>query len=117
MRLVHSYDLPPQAVPEEGAAGTTIRWLIARPDGAPNFAMRLFEIAPSGHTPLHQHDWEHEVFILEGQGEVMRADGPVALTVGNALLVLPNELHQFRNTGPATLKLICLIPLAPASGC
>ena len=27
--------------------------MITEKDGAPNFAMRLFEIEPSGHTPKH----------------------------------------------------------------
>ena len=117
MRLVHAEALPPQAVPEEGASEVTVRFLLARPEGAPNFAMRLFDVAPGGYTPRHQHDWEHEVFVLAGAGEVTTAAGPVSFAAGDALLVAPGELHQFRNTGPGPLRFLCLIPLAPPSDC
>lgn len=112
MKLVHSQDVEAKPVAEDGATNTTIRWLLSRPEGAPNFAMRLFELAPGGTTPLHTHDWEHEVYILEGAGEVVTADGPQAMAAGDAILVVPNELHQFRNTQDTTLRLICLVPLS-----
>ncbi len=111
MRIVHSEDLPPQEANEEGATKTTVRWLISRPEGAPNFSMRLFEVAPGGHTPLHTHPWEHEVFVLDGDVEVMTAEGPRPLAAGDAVLVLPEERHQFRNTGDGTARFLCIIPL------
>lgn len=50
---------------------TQVRWLITKEMGAPNFAMRLFEMKPNGHSPLHKHAWEHEVFVLEGKGQIL----------------------------------------------
>ena len=55
----------------EGSAGCQVRWLLDERDGAPTFAMRQFEVAPGGHTPQHFHDYEHEVFVLEGTGVVL----------------------------------------------
>lgn len=55
---------------EEGARGLIVRWLISKEIGAKNFAMRLFEMEPNGFSPLHFHPWEHEVYILEGEGSV-----------------------------------------------
>ena len=49
---------------------THVRWLITKEMGAPNFVMRLFEMEPNGYSPLHAHAWEHEVFVLEGEGIV-----------------------------------------------
>jgi len=117
MKLVHADEVSPQVVVEEGAQAVTVRWLLARPEGAPNFAMRLFDVAPGGCTPRHQHDWEHEVFVLTGSGEVVTEHEPVRFRPGDAVLVMPNELHQFRNTGEGTAQFICLIPLAPQEGC
>lgn len=111
MRVVDSARMEPQEVEEQGAEGVTVRWLIARPEGAPNFAMRLFEVKPGGHTPRHAHAWEHEVFVLEGEMEVVREEGTTAVGSGTALLVLPNEGHQFRNTGAQPVRFLCLIPL------
>jgi quercetin dioxygenase-like cupin family protein len=36
--------------------------------------MRHFEIQPRGQTSKHSHDWEHEVFIIEGKGLVICED-------------------------------------------
>ncbi len=109
MKTVNCQDIAAKAV-ESGAEKTTIRWLIARDDGAPNFAMRLFEVAPEGYTPRHQHAWEHEVFILSGTGIVRTPDGDLPVCAGTAVLVAPNDDHQFRNTGDEPLRMICVIP-------
>ncbi len=89
---------------------TQIRWLITKEMGAPNFAMRLFEMAPGGFSPLHNHAWEHEVFVLEGQGGIFDGEKTTPLQGGDVVFVPPNELHQFRNSGEAQLKFLCLIP-------
>jgi len=111
MKVIRWSEMEPAPVTEEGAKATTVRWLISKPEGAPTFAMRLFEIAPGGHTPKHTHAWEHEAFILAGQGEVTTSAGPVPFSAGDALFVAPEELHQFRNTGGGTMQMLCLIPL------
>lgn len=94
----------------EGAEGVTIRWLISRDDGAPNFAMRLFEVAPGGHSPLHRHRWEHEVYIVEGTGELDWEGEPRKLRAGDFVFVAPEGEHRFRNTGNGPLKFLCLVP-------
>lgn len=87
-----------------------IRWLINEEIGAENFAMRLFEIESGGYTPLHIHDWEHEVFILEGDGLLVAEDEERLFRAGDVIFISPNEKHQFRNTGKSLLKILCLIP-------
>jgi len=111
MRVIDSSEVLAEPVREAGAHGTTVRWLISRPEGAPTFAMRLFELAPGGSTPLHDHPWEHEVYILEGEAEVMSEAGPRPISEGDAVLVVPGERHQFRNLGEEPAKFLCMIPL------
>jgi quercetin dioxygenase-like cupin family protein len=110
MRITPSTQVPASSV-EQGAEGTTIRELITAREGAPVFAMRLFEVSPGGFSPYHSHDWEHEVFILEGEGEIKGKDGPWPFAAGDAILVLPGEEHQFRNIGSGPLRFICCIPI------
>jgi quercetin dioxygenase-like cupin family protein len=110
MRVVNNMNVESRAVDMEGSSGCTVRWLVGRTDGAPNFAMRQFEVAPGGYTPKHHHPYEHEVFVLEGQGEVYEGDQPHPLKAGDVVLVTPDEVHQFRNTGDSPLKFLCLIP-------
>jgi quercetin dioxygenase-like cupin family protein len=73
--------------------------------------MRLFTVAPDGYTPKHQHAWEHEVYVLEGELEVFSEDGPRTVQAGDAVLVLLGELHQFRNTGKTEARFLCMIPV------
>ncbi|MEA3422074.1 MAG: cupin domain-containing protein, partial [Acidobacteriota bacterium] len=65
---------------------------------------------PSGYTPLHQHDWEHEVFILEGSGVTRDKNKEEPFNQGDVFFVPPMEWHQFVNTDKETLKFLCLIP-------
>ena len=93
-----------------GALGCAYRVAISRRDGAPNFAMRIFEVQPGGHTPLHQHPYEHEIYILEGAGTIWREDHEVPVTPGDVLLIPADERHQFQNSATSIFKFMCLIP-------
>jgi len=104
-------DVPSTEVPAP-ASGVRIRWLIDEKSGAPNFAMRQFEIAPGGYTPLHTHDWEHEVFILVGSGIVAGNDGKSPFAPGDVIFMPGGEAHQFRNTGTDPVSMLCLVPLS-----
>ncbi|HUT33067.1 MAG TPA: cupin domain-containing protein [Planctomycetota bacterium] len=111
MKVKHYSDVAAQQV-EEGAKGVRIRWVINEGDGAGNFAMRHFEIAPGGHTPHHAHAWEHEVFVLTGHGSVAGPEGETPLRPGTVVFVPPDEEHHFANDGSEPLTLLCLIPMA-----
>ena len=93
-----------------GATGARMRMLVGPQDGASNFHMRQFEIEPGGYTPHHQHDYEHEILILAGEGVARSGAGDRPFRAGDVIFVPPNEMHQFRNTGRDPLKFICLIP-------
>ncbi len=110
MKVSHVSKTTQQPVDMPGSVGCRVRWLIGAADAAPNFAMRQFEVAPGGHTPRHMHDYEHEVYVLTGQGEVVEGGEPHPIVAGDVIFVAPNEVHQFRNTGPQPLEFLCLIP-------
>jgi quercetin dioxygenase-like cupin family protein len=100
-----------------GAKNIKVRWLITKEMGAPNFAMRLFEVEPDGYSPLHNHPWEHEVFILEGEGAVFDGAKSTPIKPNDVVFVPPDEMHQFKNTGKQTLKFLCLIPHSTQQPC
>ncbi len=110
MNVIKWREMEPQQVTEEGASKTTIRVLLGPDLGVPNFVMRLFEIEPGGQTPLHSHEWEHEIFILSGSGICVSTEGETPVGVHDAVFVPPGEKHCFRNTGDEMLRVICLIP-------
>ena len=100
----------PVPVEMEGAKDVTVRVMIGPKDAAPNFAMRLFELAPGGNTPYHTHPFEHEVIVMAGNIALVSQDKQTPMTFGDVALVPPDEIHQFKNisdTQPA--RMICLV--------
>jgi quercetin dioxygenase-like cupin family protein len=93
-----------------GSSKLKVRWLITEDMGANNFVMRLFELEPNSHSPFHRHSWEHEVFILEGEGLVVNEQTENKVKAGYVIFIPRNEKHQFKNTGESLLKFLCLVP-------
>lgn len=115
MKVNHYEQVAQAPVTMEGSSGCQVRWLVDETGGAPNFAMRQFEVAPGGYTPKHSHPYEHEVFVLEGSGVVLEGDVEHPLAAGDFVLVTPDEVHQFLNTGPTPLKFLCMVPNSSSS--
>jgi len=110
-KAVHFTEIELEKVTAPGAKNTAVRWLISDKDGAPTFAMRLFEVGVNGNTPLHNHPWEHEIFILEGEAKVKIGNEEFHVKPGYAIYIPPNIKHTIVNTGEGTLKFLCMIPI------
>ncbi|MCD6196772.1 MAG: cupin domain-containing protein [Staphylothermus sp.] len=109
-KLGHYTLVKKEKVPEDMAEKTWIRWLIRKEDGAPNFAMRVFEVESGGHIKAHSHPWEHEIFVLEGVGDIRIGDRVYRVTSGFFIYIPPNVEHEYWNKGDKPLVFICLIP-------
>ena len=102
-------EIDPKLMDEGEAAGIKFFPAITARDGAPGFAMRLFEISPGGNTPKHAHSWEHEVFIVAGNGFVLEGNRKIPVEKEDFILVPQNQLHQFR-AGEDGISFICVVP-------
>ena len=112
MKIEKSSNIKKSPVVHEGAKDVEIRWLISEEDGAENFAMRMFELQPGGHTPLHTHPHEHEVFIVAGTG-IFHCEGEDYEFGPEHFIFVPGQTeHNFKNTGNSTLRFLCLIPMS-----
>ena len=101
-----------QAVPVDmdGAKDVTMKILLGPDDGSENIIVRLFTVAPGGHTPYHTHDFEHLVQARSGRGVVIdAAGGEQELVCGRSVFVAPNEKHQFANPFDEPFELTCTI--------
>jgi len=88
-----------------------IRWLVDKDDGATNFAMRRIEIKPGGKVPLHGHPEDHEIYILQGKGKFLNAEGQEELAnEGDVFYIPPSEKHSMVNLGDNDFVFICVIP-------
>jgi quercetin dioxygenase-like cupin family protein len=108
VQSIESHEQVP--VTMEGASGAQMRMLVGPKEGANRFHMRHFQVEPGGYTPHHQHDYEHEIIVLKGEGIARSEGGDRPFKAGDAIWVPPNEKHQFQNLGSEPLEFICLIP-------
>lgn len=99
----------------DGAKGARMALMVGREDGAPNFSLRSFAFEPGGHSPRHQHDYEHEVFIVAGGGEVLLEGAYRPIRPGDVIFVPPDQEHQFR-AGDQGLRMLCLVPVSRNCG-
>jgi quercetin dioxygenase-like cupin family protein len=111
MKILDTYEhVPGQRFEGDAVKGVTGRVVIGKDDGAPNFCMRIFTLSPGGNTPLHSHEWEHEVLIHEGKGQVFTEGRWVAVQRGSVIFIPGLEEHQFKNESDQDLVFACLIP-------
>ena len=110
MKIKKYTGVKPTHFESDKVKGVTGRVLIGKNDGANNFCMRVFEIAAGGHTPKHSHDWEHEIFVHAGDGEIYSDGKWNSIKAGNVVFVQGKEEHQIRNVGNDPLVFVCLVP-------
>ncbi len=91
-----------------GHSGVTMREMITASDGAPTFAMRVFDLEAGATTPYHHHPWEHEVFIVRGAGVVKSEQGDRPFAAGDTVFIAENEPHCFVADSP--VQFVCVIP-------
>jgi quercetin dioxygenase-like cupin family protein len=94
----------------DGVEGVRMAVMVGREHGAPNFALRQFIVEPGGHSPRHSHDYEHEVYIVEGQGTVLLNGAERAIKGGDVVFVPADHEHQFKAANGG-LKFLCLVPV------
>lgn len=108
-------ETPTAPVSMSGAEGVQMALMVGRADGAPHFSLRHFQVTPGGHSPRHSHDYEHEVYIVEGTGEVLLEGAYRPIGAGDVVYVPADQEHQFR-AGEAGLRFLCLVPVTRNCG-
>ncbi|MBS3787879.1 cupin domain-containing protein [Candidatus Bipolaricaulota bacterium] len=83
--------------------------LLGDPEGVETFAMRRFTLGNGGHTPYHYHNWEHEIYVLDGRGKIRTEQGGRELSGGDAVYVPSNEKHQLVSESEG-FAFLCLVP-------
>jgi quercetin dioxygenase-like cupin family protein len=112
MKVIHDTDVPTDVVREPGAKQVLIRRLIDTPDGADRFLMSLFEMSANGATPPHHHDWEHEIYVLEGSlhVELPNEKRRVPLRKGDVVFIPRGEAHGLVTGPDETARLLLVAP-------
>lgn len=110
MKILNYQDSPTHKYDSEAAKGVTGRVVIGKEDQADNFCMRIFTVEPGGFTLRHTHDWEHEVFVHSGKGQVYQKEEWRDIQGGTVVFIPGNEEHQIKNRGDEDFVFVCLVP-------
>ena len=78
--------------------------------GAPNFAIRRFELDPGAEVPKHTNEVEHEQYVLSGEYVVGIGDQEHTVSEGDSLLIPAGVVHWYRNEGDDPGAFICAVP-------
>ena len=109
--LVNSANVPSEKL-EKGAEKTHVQYLIDDRQGSNRFALRLYTIQKGGHTTLDEHQHEHQVYILKGEGllrESKDADSSLkTLKAGDAIFIPSYAIHQFSNLRDEPFVFLCV---------
>ena len=112
MKVVSLDQITSTKVDMDGAKAVCKQIPLGQNDGSPAYSFRVFSVDPSGHTPYHQHPYEHLNYVIEGHGALVEENGTEReIKKGDFALVLPNEKHQYRNESKdERLVMICAVP-------
>jgi quercetin dioxygenase-like cupin family protein len=99
--------------------------LVDESRGAPNFAIRRFELDPGASVPEHTNEVEHEQYVLSGEyvvgireasktpqadGEAVDGDEEHTVSEGDSLLIPAGVVHWYRNESDEPGAFICAVP-------
>jgi quercetin dioxygenase-like cupin family protein len=90
-----------------GSNGAKRRWLTDPAEGA-EVTVMFVELKPGCATLHHRHSYEHVMYFLEGNGEVLDETGVSPVAQGEVLHIKANELHQIKNSGNRVLNFLAI---------
>jgi quercetin dioxygenase-like cupin family protein len=110
--VINSGDVPVEELTKNGATDVKVRYLIDERHGSERFALRLYIVQKDGHTPLDQHEYEHHVYILSGQGILRQSDRNAMISrplrEKDTIFIPSNAIHQFINERNEPLVFLCV---------
>jgi S-methyl-1-thioxylulose 5-phosphate methylthiotransferase len=105
-----SHIVPVEYKSEDGSwDGVSRRVFTGETGESSNFHLRYFEIAQGGYSTLEQHQHEHVVVAMRGQGHAIVGERRVELNFGDVLYVCPDEVHQLSNSHTEPFGFLCIV--------
>ena len=110
MIVAHKKEIEKKVVTHPEAKDATMQVLISPAEGWEGHVMRVFEVAPGGFTPRHDHPWPHINYIIRGTATLFLKGEEHPLSAGSYAFIPAGSRHQFQNTGNEPFEFICIVP-------
>ena len=105
------------AVPVQRARGARMAVLIGPEQGAPNFILRRFFLAPGGRIPAHLHpEIEHDQMVVRGEMVLGSGGSEKVVKSGEAVFIPAGAPHWYENRGREEVEFLCIIPATASYG-
>lgn len=108
---VNAFSVQVEDLAKDGAEKVRVRYLIDERHGSHRFALRLYTLEKGGHTPLDEHAYEHQVYVLSGRGMLRQSKeaGPLKpLQAGDTVFIPSKAVHQFSNEWDEPFVFLCV---------
>lgn len=93
--------------------GIVHQTLAGQKDGLKGTEVWMQTIEPGGETPVHYHDCEEVIVILQGSGRVSIEGKNTGFGPNTTLIIPPEEVHQVVNSGNEVVFLIAAFSSTP----
>ena len=97
-----------QALSHIGMVGDTYTITLAGSATADRFCVIDMHIPPGGGPAPHRHNFEESFILLEGEMEATFRGERSTVRAGDTLHIPANASHQFKNTSPLPVRLLCI---------
>lgn len=95
---------------DRGGGVTTIPLITHRSDDAALITTGISTYPVGGGAPLHVHNCDEQVTLLEGVGEVEIDGVPTPLVPYDSTYIRAGVPHLFRNTGDEPMRILWIYP-------
>ena len=101
------------AIPETPWRPNYRKWDITRPgDGTTSSAMSYSVVGVGAGAPLHTHEADELIVILEGTVEARLGDEVGNVGADHTLVIPPNTPHGFTSVGPGDARIMAFFPIS-----
>jgi mannose-6-phosphate isomerase-like protein (cupin superfamily) len=86
--------------------GIVHQTIASKTQGAKSIEIWRQTVAPKAETPLHLHECEEVVIVLQGSGQVIMDGKATDFASNSTLIIPPDTAHQILNTGDEEMLII-----------
>jgi mannose-6-phosphate isomerase-like protein (cupin superfamily) len=95
---------------DRGGGVTTIPLITHRSDSSARITTGISTYPVGGGAPLHIHNCDEQVTLLEGTGEVVIDGVATPLVPYDSTYIPAGQQHLFRNTGDVPMRILWIYP-------